>query len=80
MHDGCTGPSTDGQMVVNKVRMMGFHQQPMPMPLEITCTECAHVFHMVNFESTCPECGMVYGVTPCSAHDATNVKAAGIGF
>lgn len=80
MHDGCTGPSTDGQMVVNKVRMMGFHQQPMPLPLEITCTECAHVFHMVNFECTCPECGMVYGVTPCSAHDAANVKAAGIGF
>ena len=41
--------------------------QPMPFPLEITCHECEHTFQMVNFEATCPECGMVYGVTPCSA-------------
>ncbi|MEN8006020.1 MAG: hypothetical protein ABFS42_03355 [Candidatus Krumholzibacteriota bacterium] len=80
MHDGCTGPSSDGQMVVNKVRMMGFHLMPMPFPLEINCSECEHTFQMVNFEGTCPECGMVYGVTPCSADNPANVKAAGIGF
>ena len=80
MHDGCTGPASDGQMVVNKVRMMGFHLQPLPAPLDLTCTECDHAFRMTHFESSCPECGMVYGVTPCSANDASNVKAAGIGF
>lgn len=80
MHDGCTGPSSDGQMTVNKVRMMGFHIHPMPVPLQITCQECDHEFEMVNFEGKCPECSMVYAVTPCSAHDAANVKAAGIGF
>ena len=80
MHDGCTGPSSDGQMVVNKVRLMGFRMMPMPAPLPITCQECDHEFQMVNFESACPECGMVYGVTPCSAGDPANVKAAGIGF
>ena len=80
MHDGCTGPAEDGQMVVNKVRMMGFHLMPMPAPLDFDCTECSRPFQMVNFEGSCPQCGMVYGVTPCSAHDAANVKAAGIGF
>jgi len=80
MHDGCTGPSADGQMVVTKVRMMGFHLQPMPAPLEITCKECGHTFQMINFEAACPECRMVYGVTPCSADNPANVKAAGIGF
>ena len=34
----------------------------------------------VNFEASCPECDMVYGVTPCSADNPANVKAAGIGF
>ena len=63
-----------------KVRMMGFHLMPMPAPLDIDCAECGQTFHMVNFEGNCPQCGMVYGVTPCSAHDAANVKAAGVGF
>ena len=80
MHDGCTGPTTDGKTMVNKVRMMGFAGQPMPMPLEITCSNCDHAFSMMTFESACPECRMVYGVTPCSASDANKVKAAGIDY
>ena len=80
MHDGCTGPTSDGKNVADKVRMMGFNKQPMPMPLEIACKNCDHTFSMVNFEGSCPECQMVYAVTPCSAGDATNVKAAGIDY
>ena len=79
MHDGCTGPSSDGKMMVNKVRMMGFHKMPMPAALQIPCGNCHTEFTMTCFEGACPECGMVFAVTPCSAHDAANVKAAGIG-
>ncbi len=80
MHDGCTGPSADGKMVANKVRMMGFNKQPMPMPLELTCSNCQTEFQMMCFEAACPECDMVYAVTPCSSSDASKVKAAGIGY
>lgn len=80
MHDGCTGPGADGKMMVNKVRMMGFAGQPMPMPLSITCSNCNHTFQMMTFEAACPECRMVYGVTPCSASDPGKVKAAGIDY
>ncbi len=80
MHDGCTGPSSDGKMVVNKVRMMGFNKQPMPIPLEITCANCGEDFSMLCFEAACPKCEMVHGVTPCSATDPAKVKAAGIGY
>ncbi len=59
MHDGCTGPTTDGKTMVNKVRMMGFAGQPMPMPLEINCHNCEKPFTMMTFEAACPECRMV---------------------
>lgn len=35
---------------------------------------------METFESKCPHCDMVYGVTPCSCHDVNNVKKAGKNF
>lgn len=80
MHDGCTGPTTDGKTMVNKVRMMGFAQMPMPLPLDIDCIGCGTTFTMERFEGLCPECGMVYGVTPCSADNPANVKPAGVGY
>lgn len=80
MHDGCTGPTSDGKMMANKVRMMGFNTMPMPAPLDIHCENCDKTFTMERFEGHCPECDMVYAVTPCSAHDPANVKAAGVGY
>jgi hypothetical protein len=80
MHDGCTGPSVDGKTMVDKVRMMGFNRQPLPRPLAMACVQCEASFTMDTFECACPGCGMVYGVTPCSAHDPAKVKAAGIGY
>lgn len=80
MHDGCTGPTGDGKMVVNKVRMMGFNKQPLPMQLKLDCRGCGVEFTMTHFETSCPECDMVHGVTPCSAGDPTKIKAAGVGF
>ncbi len=77
MHDGCTGSFENGKQVVAKLRMMGFSNQPMPFPLEIKCERCGTTFTMETFESKCPECGMVYGVTPCHAFDPSNVMAAG---
>ena len=80
MHDGCAGSFENGKQVVDKVRQMGFSEQPMPMPLEIKCVECEETFEMENFEDKCPKCNMIYGVTPCHAFDPANVQAAGIGY
>ncbi|MCT4541954.1 MAG: hydrogenase maturation nickel metallochaperone HypA [Vallitalea sp.] len=80
MHEGCSGSFENGKQVVDKVRMMGFSLQPMPMPLTIECEECGDAFEMETFEDKCPHCGMVYGVTPCHAFDPDNVMAAGIGY
>ena len=79
MHDGCSGSFANGKQVVDKVRTMGFSQQPLPLALEISC-ECGENFEMNNFEDKCPKCGMVFGVTPCHAFDAANVQAAGINY
>ena len=79
MHDGCSGSFTNGKQVVNKVRMMGFSEGLLPMPLPINC-ECGNSFEMEYFEDKCPHCGMVYGVTPCSSHDPSKVQAAGIDY
>ncbi len=59
--------------------MMGFDKQYMPMPLQMVC-ECEHKFAMELYEAKCPECGMVYAVTPCHASDAANVMPAGINY
>ncbi|MCK5785480.1 MAG: hypothetical protein KAH54_02855 [Candidatus Sabulitectum sp.] len=80
MHDGCAGSFESERQVVDKVREMGFSSQPMPMPLDINCVQCDKTFEMVYFEDKCPECSMVYGVTPCHAFDPVNVKPAGINY
>ncbi|MFV0465636.1 MAG: hypothetical protein ACK5ML_06125 [Lachnospiraceae bacterium] len=79
MHDGCSGSFTDGKQVVDKIRMMGFAGQFMPVPLRITCA-CGETFDMESYEGRCPKCGMVFGVTPCHAFDAENVMPAGVDY
>ncbi len=79
MHDGCSGSFENGKQTVDKVRQMGFAEQPMPMPLEIKC-ECGETFEMEYFEDKCPKCEMVFGVVPCHAFDPANVKPAGINY
>lgn len=76
MHDGCSGSFDNGKQVVDKIRMMGFAGEAMPVPLIIECAECGESFIMKTFESKC-SCGMVYGVTPCHASSADHVQAAG---
>ena len=79
MHDGCSGSFTNGKQVVDKVRMMGFSEGLLPMPMTIKC-ECGTSFEMEYFEDKCPSCGMVFAVTPCSSHDPNAVKPAGIDY
>ena len=76
MHDGCSGSFTDGVQVIQKLRGMGFSNQPMPMSMWIDCS-CEKQFEMETFEDRCPHCGMIYGVTPCHAFDPANVMPAG---
>lgn len=80
MHDGCSGSFEDGKQVVDKVRMMGFNVQPMPVAAVFNCHNCDELITMVTMEYKCPHCGMVYGVTPCHAFDIENVMAAGIDY
>ena len=80
MHDGCSGSFESGKAIVDKVRMMGFADQFMPVPMEIICTACGSGFLMETFEAKCPDCGSVYGVTPCHAFDPTGVMNAGVGY
>ncbi len=76
MHDGCSGSFDNGKQVVDKIRMMGFAGENMPVPLIIECAECGESFVMKTFEGKC-SCGMVFGGEPCSATSADNVKPAG---
>ncbi len=80
MHQGCTGNIENGKQVADKVRMMGFDKQMIPVPLEITCKNCNGAFEMETMVSSCPACNMVYAVTPCHAQSAENVMPAGIGY
>jgi hypothetical protein len=80
MHNGCSGTHESGKQIVDKIRMMGFNSSPLATPLEINCKNCDIIFYMENMESSCPSCGMVYGVTPCHSSSAEFVKAAGVNY
>ncbi len=80
MHEGCSGSFKNGKQIVDQIRMMGFNVNSIPVPLKITCSNCSSVFQMTTMEDRCPNCGMVYGVTPCHASSADNVMPAGIGY
>jgi hypothetical protein len=80
MHQGCDGGFGDGSQVVDKLRTMGFSGMAMPVEAQLVCEGCGKAFQMKTLEDRCPECGMVYGVTPCHASDPGNAKAAGVGY
>lgn len=77
MHDGCSGSFENGKQIADKVRQMGFDQQQMPIAFDLKCENCGTDFSMDFFLTSCPECRMVYAVTPCHAFDPANVMAAG---
>lgn len=79
MHQGCDGVIDTGQQVLDKVRRFGFSNDVMPVTHTVNC-ECGESFEMKTFESKCPSCGMVYGVTPCSVKDPGAIKKAGINY
>lgn len=77
MHDGCSGKFENGKQVVEKLRMMGFNEQLMPIPAQFTCEECNNEITMDTFEYKCPHCRTIYAVTPCHAFDVENIMCAG---
>ena len=80
MHEGCSGSFETGRQIVDKIRMMGFSTQFLPVPLNIACGQCGANFEMETFEASCPSCNAVHGVTPCHAFDPDNVMNAGVGY
>ncbi len=73
MHDNCSAKFETEIEVLNKVRMMGFSNQYLPMPLRIVC-DCGNKIDMETFEDKCGECGTIFAVTPCHAFDSNNVS------
>ena len=80
MHEGCSGQFMTGKEIADKVRMMGFDNMPMTVPLNISCENCTKSFKMETMVSRCPHCEMVYAVTPCHSHSADSVLPAGIRY
>ncbi|MBV5339746.1 MAG: hypothetical protein J0665_09320 [Deltaproteobacteria bacterium] len=80
MHEGCEGSFGGGAQIVDKLRTMGFSSMAMPVEVQLDCEACGTPFQMQTLEGRCPQCDMVYGVTPCHAADPGNIKAAGVGY
>lgn len=78
MHEGCAGSFSSGMEILHKIRRMGFNRQPLPTIITLHCEQCGTAMQMVNFETPCPACGMVYAVTPCHAADPAAIRAAGM--
>ncbi len=69
-----------GKLIVDKIRMMGFNINPLPVPFKITCINCNNTFEMIKMEGMCTSCNMVYGVTPCHSHSSEFAQPAGVKY
>lgn len=78
-NDGCAPDLNDGLAILRKVRQVGVGNGILEVQHLIEC-ECGTTFPMVHFEEHCPQCDMVYAVTPCSSHQKDNIKPAGVGY
>jgi hypothetical protein len=76
MSCGCESKSLNA---VDKVRRKQVSKVELPNHFEILCS-CQKTFTMKFHEDQCPNCNMVYGVTPCSSDDIKNVVAVGINY
>lgn len=74
MHEECLGTFNTGKEVQQKLRMMGFSDQLMPIPAYIKCKKCGADIVMDTFEYKCPVCGAIHVVTPCHAFDSDNIQ------
>lgn len=79
MSESCGCNFTKDTLMVDKVRVKGFSKDLLPNAFAIDC-ECGHTFEMKFHEDQCPNCDMVYGVTPCSNESVSNVQAAGVNY
>ncbi len=64
---------------VDKIRRKGVSDDKLPKAFELKCS-CNQRFIMKTHEAQCPACNMVYGVTPCGAHNINNVVAVGTNY
>lgn len=81
MSCGCSNINkNDGKNIVDLVRSKGKDSFPLRLPHEIVCANCNKSFTMTTHVDKCPHCNMVYGVTPCSSMDKSNIKPADINY
>lgn len=81
MSCGCANTDkNNGKSVVDLIRSKGKDNFPLRTPHDIICDNCDNTFVMSTHVDKCPSCNMVYGVTPCSSHDKSNIKAAEINY
>ncbi|MGL4773872.1 MAG: hypothetical protein ACRC2K_09935 [Clostridium sp.] len=78
MSCGCS-EKMDGKAIVDLVRSKGKDKFPLATPHDIKC-ECGNTFTMKILVDKCPNCGMTFGVTPCSSKNKENIQAAEIGY
>ncbi|MGL4107911.1 hypothetical protein [Clostridium sp. LP20] len=79
MSCGCSTLGNDGKAIVDLVRSKDKATLPLKESYKIDCS-CGKDFTMKTLVDNCPNCGMTYGVTPCSQSDKNNIKAAGINY
>jgi hypothetical protein len=78
MSCGCTEGKV-GKEVVDHVRDKGKDHMPTKVVHDVQCS-CGGTFKMTTVVDKCPNCGMTYGVTPCSSDDISKIQAAGINY
>lgn len=81
MSCGCSNTDkNNGKSIVDLIRSKGKDGFPLRTTHELDCVNCKETFTMTTHVDKCPNCNMVYGVTPCSSHAKENIKSADINY
>ncbi len=75
----CSCTFETNEAVIDRVREKGMDKDLLPSPFKIECV-CGNEFEMTTHVDNCPECNMVFGVTPCRSEDIENVVMSKVGY
>jgi len=80
IHHGFIEEFRSEKQVEQKSWRMDVSHQLMPMPMTMTMVfkNGKENSALKSFEDECPDCSMVYAVTPCLAYDPENIMASGL--
>jgi len=75
MAANCKIAQAQGAVILEKLKAMGFAEQPLDEPIATHCQDCGYAFKQQTCAFYCPACGLGHVLTPCACRHAEAIQA-----